>query len=112
MQVARRLFTVDEYYQMAQAGILGAEDRVELIEGEILEMAAIGSRHAACVDRLNYGFAWLMAGQVIVRIQNPIYLNARSASQPDLTLLRFRPDFYPVAFPTFVLAVDAIFGAE
>ena len=98
-QVARRLFTVHEYYQMAQAGILSEDDRVELIEGEIIEMAAIGSRHAACVDRLNHFFSGHTAGQAIVRIQNPIHINVRSEPQPDLALLRFRPDFYAAAHP-------------
>jgi hypothetical protein len=54
VQPHRRLFTVEEPYRMAEAGILSADERVELIEGEIVALAAIGSRHAACVDRLNY----------------------------------------------------------
>ena len=99
VQVARRLFTVHEYYQMAQAGILSEEDRVELIEGELIEMAAIGSRHAACDDRLNHFFSGHTVGQAIVRIQNPIHINERSEPQPDLALLRFRPDFYAAAHP-------------
>ena len=52
VELKRRRFTVHDYYAMADAGILHEDDRVELIEGEIIEMAAIGSRHAACVDRL------------------------------------------------------------
>jgi len=99
VQVSRRLFTVDEYYQMAQAGILSEDDRVELIEGEIIEMAAIGSRHAACVDRLTQMFVVHVAGRAIVRIQNPIHLSERSEPQPDLALLRARPDFYAAGHP-------------
>ena len=52
-QVARRLFTTDEFHRMAETGILAEDDRLELIEGEIVRMSPIGSRHAACVDRLN-----------------------------------------------------------
>ena len=50
IHVVRHLFTVDEYYKMAQAGILHEDDRVELLEGEIVEMAPIGSRHAALCE--------------------------------------------------------------
>ncbi len=52
-QLARRWFTVGEYNRMAETGILTEDDRVELIEGEIVEISPIGSRHAACVNRLN-----------------------------------------------------------
>jgi len=44
---------VSEYHEMAEAGILGEDDRVELIEGEVTEMAPIGRRHSGCVNRLN-----------------------------------------------------------
>lgn len=97
--VCRRLFTVDEYYLMAQAGILHEDDRVELIEGEIIEMAAIGSRHAACVDRLTQLFVGRVGGRAIVRVQNPIRLSQRTEPQPDLALLRPRPDFYAAGHP-------------
>ena len=99
LQVARRLFTVDEYYQMAAAGILHEDDRVELIEGEILQMAAIGSRHAGCVNRLTQFFVLHVAGQAVVTIQNPIRLNTRSEPEPDMTLLTPRPDFYAAGHP-------------
>jgi Uma2 family endonuclease len=99
VQLTRRLFTVHEYHQMGQAGILSEDDRVELIEGEIVQMASIGSRHAACVDRLTQLFVMKVAGRAIVRVQNPIILNEYSEPQPDLALLRPRPDFYASAHP-------------
>ncbi len=99
VQVVRRLFTVDEYYKMAQAGILHEDDRLELIEGEIVEMAAIGSRHAGCVNRIAQVFYARLGGRAIVSVQNPIRLSERSEPQPDLTLLRPRPDFYSTAHP-------------
>ena len=99
LEVTRRLFTVDEYYQMAAAGILHEDDRVELIAGEILQMAAIGSRHAGCVDRLTRFFVLHVADQAIVRIQNPIRLNNLSEPQPDMSLLTPRPDFYTAGHP-------------
>ena len=56
----KRLFTRDEYYALANAGILKPEDRVELIEGEIYRMTPIGNRHAKCVNRLVDSFAPLI----------------------------------------------------
>ncbi len=87
-QQAPHLFTVDELYRMLETGILSEDARVELIEGEIVDMAAIGIPHAACVDRLNRFLNRLLPEDVIVRVQNPIYLNQRSQPQPDLALLR------------------------
>ena len=98
-QVIRRRFTVNEYYLMAQAGILHEDDRVELLEGEIVEMAAIGSRHAACVKRLNRILSEGLGGRAIVGIQDPVRLGEHSEPQPDLTLLRPRPDFYSESHP-------------
>ncbi len=98
-QVMKRLFTVTEYYQMAKAGIFSEDDRVELIEGEVVEMAPIGSRHAACVDRLNRLFSEWAGGHVIVRVQSPIRLGQYSEPQPDLALLQPRDDFYARAHP-------------
>lgn len=92
-------FTVEEYHRMADAGIFTEDDRVELIEGEVVEMAAIGSRHAACVDRLNRAFARTGGERVIVRVQNPITLGLRSEPEPDLVLARFRDDFYEAGHP-------------
>ena len=99
LQLLRRAFTVDEYHRMVQAGILQEDDRVELLEGEILEMAPIGSRHAACVDRLNQLFSNRVRKRAIVRVQNPIGMGERSEPQPDLTLVRPRADFYSQSHP-------------
>jgi Uma2 family endonuclease len=54
--VVKKLFTVDEYHRMGEAGIFTEDDRVELIQGEIIQMSPIGNRHVVCVDRANYGF--------------------------------------------------------
>ena len=82
---------------MMEAGILSESDHVELIDGEVIEMSPIGSRHAACVDRLNKLLNKL--DQVIVRVQNPIRLDDFSEPQPDITLLRARDDFYAQGHP-------------
>lgn len=97
--VLRRRFTVEEFHRMAQAGILAEDDRVELLHGELVEMTPIGSRHAACVNRLNRLFSRQMGERVLVSVQNPIRLGELSEPQPDLMLLRPRPDDYAQAHP-------------
>lgn len=94
-----RRFTVEEYYRMAEAGILKEDDRVELIEGEIVEMSPIGRVHAGIVDRLTHLFVTRVGDVAQVRIQNPLRLDERSEPEPDLTLLVPRPDFYTSGHP-------------
>lgn len=85
---------------MAEAGILSEDDRVELIEGEIIEMSPIGSRHAACIDRLSTLLHRLPGLAAIVRVQSPIRLDQYSEPQPDIAVLRPREDFYSRSHPT------------
>lgn len=97
---ARRCFTVKDYYRMAEAGILTEDDRVELIEGEILEMSPIGSRHAACISELSELATERVGRTVIVRVQSPIDLGEGSEPQPDIALLKRRAHRYRDAHPT------------
>ena len=99
VQLLRRRFTVHEYHQMGQVGILADDDRVELLEGEIFEMAPIGSRHQAVVDRLTNLFATRVGDSAVVRVQGPVRLAGDSEPQPDLLLLQPRADFYASAHP-------------
>jgi Uma2 family endonuclease len=96
---ARRLFTVREYHRMVKAGILREDDRVELVNGEILLMAPIGSRHMACVNNFTERFVLGLAGRAIVSVQNSVRLSSGSEPQPDLALLRPRRDRYEYAVP-------------
>ena len=98
--VAPRRFTVDEYYRMAEAGILGPEDRVELIDGEIVKMSPIGPLHAAVVRRLNAVLSKSLAGRFIVSIQSPIRLSNASEPEPDVAVVQLRADSYASAHPT------------
>jgi len=98
-ELQRRRFTADEYHRMAEAGVLRADDRVELVDGEIVEMTPIGSRHAACVDRLMVLLQRCAEGRDILRVQGPIRLDAHSEPQPDLAVLKRRADFYASAHP-------------
>ena len=109
MQVQRRRFSVAEYEQLIAIGVLCEDERVELIEGEILEMNPIGTRHAAAVDRLTALFFGTFGGRCNIRGQNPIQLPPRSEPQPDLALLRPRADYYAAAHPT---AADTLLVVE
>jgi Uma2 family endonuclease len=91
--------TVDDYHKMGAIGILSEEDRVEMIEGEVIDMAPIGSAHAACVRYLLHAFAPQLANAATLDIQNPLQLDEHSEPQPDLMLLKPRPDFYLRAHP-------------
>jgi Uma2 family endonuclease len=95
----RHRFTVEDYHRMAEAGILGEDDRVELIEGEIVEMPPLGSGHAGTVNRLTRLFGRSLGDRAVVAIQNAVRIGDLSEPQPDVALLRPRPDFYGDAHP-------------
>jgi Uma2 family endonuclease len=101
----RHRFTVDEYLRMGEVGILHEDDRVELIEGEIIEMAPIGSGHAARVDEIAALLTRATGPGIKISVQNPLHLGQHSAPQPDLMILPQRPDRYVGALPT---AVDVL----
>lgn len=90
MELQRYRFTVDEYHKMGDAGIFTEDDRVELIDGEILKMSPINRPHAVCVDVLNMLLVPSVVGRAIVRVQGPIFVDEGSEPQPDLALLRPR----------------------
>jgi len=92
-------FTVDEYHRMAEAGVFHEDDRVELIDGQVVEMTPIGPRHAGCVNRLNGLLSRLGGGGVTLSIQNPVLLGERREPQPDVTVLRHRADGYAARHP-------------
>jgi Uma2 family endonuclease len=96
----RHRLTVAEYYRMGETGILAPDARVELIDGEVIDMPPIGSPHAGTVDYIAGVFRLACGGQAIVRVQNPVFLDMHSEPQPDVALLRPRPDFYRSSHPT------------
>lgn len=97
---ARRRFTADEYHRMAEAGILHEDDRLELMDGDIIEMAAAGSRHVACVNDLTRWSVTHVGNRAIVSVQNPVRLSSGREPEPDVVLLRPRPDRYRGSLPT------------
>ena len=94
IETTKKLFTVDEYYRMADAGIFAPEDRVELIEGEIIKMSPIGLRHAAAVTRATDFFTFMFRGKAVVQIQSPVRLDVHNEPVPDVALLKYRTDYY------------------
>ncbi len=99
VQLLRRKFTVEQYHKMADLGVLAEDERVELIRGEIIEMSPIGTRHAACVKRLNRLFDRKLGDRVLIGVQDPVVLDDTSEPQPDVALLRPREDFYEARHP-------------
>jgi len=100
VQVQRRRFSVAEYEQLIAIGVLCEDERVELIEGELLAMSPFGSRHAGTVNRLNALLFDALRGRVLLSLHDPIQLPPTSEPQPDVALLRPRADFYTASHPT------------
>lgn len=105
----RRRFSVDEFHRMAEAGILAREEHVELIEGELVMMSPMGSRHAAGVSRLSALLLPPLLGRALVRVQLPIRLDPRTEPEPDLAVARPRPDHFASEHPG---AVDLLLLIE
>ena len=98
MDRVRHRVTVADFHKMSEAGIFLEDDRIELIEGEMVDMAPIGSRHAGMVNKLNRLFS-AVGGQALVSTQNPLRLDPYSEPEPDLMLLKPRADYYAEAHP-------------
>ena len=98
-ELVRHKFKRQDYYHLQEVGVLQPGDRVELIQGEIIQMSPISSLHAAHVKRLNYLFAQKFGNQVLIGVQDPVILDDYSEPQPDIALLRPREDFYAAGHP-------------
>ena len=109
VEIHRHRFTVEDFAHMGEAGIFATDDRVELIDGEIREMAPIGPPHAAIVDRLAELLLGRLAGKVNVRIQNPIRLGRFTEPLPDPVVARRRADYYAGRHPE---AADVLLVVE
>ena len=97
--LTRHKLTVDDYYRMVDAGILGEDDRVELIDGEIIDMAPIGVGHASVVSRITRALVIACGDRAVVSVQNPVRLDDSNEPQPDFAVLRPRVDFYETRHP-------------
>jgi Uma2 family endonuclease len=97
--ILRHRITVDEYYRMAEVGILPPDARVELIEGEIIDMPPIGTGHGGTVMQLNELLRDAARGRAQVLVQSEIRLSDISEPQPDFALVKPRADFYKKKHP-------------
>src|ERR1700751_3466297 len=97
--VPRHRLTVEEYHRLGEVGILGNEDRVELLDGQLVDMSPIGPRHALAVDALNELLLMAVAGRAGVRVQNPIELDGRTELHPDVAVVRRPWRGHPNAHP-------------
>ena len=109
VELTRRLWSVDEYQRMVDTGILTSRDRVELVHGEIIQMAPIGHRHAAAVAALVALFNRRLEDRVVVWSQGSLPLPPRSMPEPDVLILEPRADYYREAAPR---AADVLLAVE
>jgi Uma2 family endonuclease len=98
-EIKRRRFTADEYQRMGQTGILSEDDRVELIDGEIVAMSPIGPRHNAAVNRANRALMMAVGSRAIVQVQGSVRLDLYYEPNPDVVLLQPRADDYASRLP-------------
>lgn len=94
------LLTVDEYERMCELGIIDADSRIELLDGEMVKMAAIGSKHASVTVRLTDLLVPRCGQQALVVVANPLRLRPRSEPEPDLMIVHRRADYYVSGHPT------------
>lgn len=92
-------FTVWDYHRMTEADLFHENPRVELIQGQIIDMAPIGSPHFGMVNRLTRLLVPLVSARGLVSVQNPVRLDPRSEPQPDVAILKPRADDYETGVP-------------
>ncbi|MEM7367705.1 MAG: Uma2 family endonuclease [Bacteroidota bacterium] len=98
MALIRRKFTVADYHTMIKVGILHEDERVELIRGNMICMSPKGSKHSACISRIQEALVSL-GKEILTRYQEPITLSDHSEPEPDVALVKRQPDYYVAAHP-------------
>ena len=96
----RHRISVEHYYRMAEAGLFAPDERVELIDGEIVDMPPMGTRHAAKLSRLVEILSAAVGDRGIVRVQLPLRLGDASEPQPDIAVVVPRADYYEQHHPS------------
>ena len=96
----RHAFTVNEWHRMGDAGLFGDSARMELLDGEVIEMSPIGSAHASCVARLNLLLLYAVGSRALIFPENPVVLDDYSEPQPDIAVLAPHREGYSRVHPT------------
>lgn len=92
--ITRKLFTFDDCLRMAETGVLSPEERVELINGDLLVVRPAGPRHGAAIDRTADAMRERLRGKALIRAQGTVVLDVHAAPLPDIALLKPRDDYY------------------
>lgn len=92
-------WTTAEYHRLIEIGVLSSEDKIELLDGQIVEMSPAGNYHAACIEFLGDELKHLLPEHFMVRRQNPVVLANNSEPEPDLAIVKYRKDYYALAHP-------------
>jgi Uma2 family endonuclease len=108
-EITKKLFTVEEYHRMGEAGILREGDRIELIDGEVIQMSPIGHKHVVCVTRVTTSFIRTFESRAVVGPGSPVRLSKWTEPEPDIVVFKPRADFYAEKRPT---AEDIFFIVE
>jgi len=98
-EVMKRLINVDEYYKMAEVGILKPDERLELINGEIYKIGRVSNKHASILKKVTSFLIGLLADSVIVSVRHPVRIDSNNEPEPDISILKFREDYYSSAHP-------------
>jgi Uma2 family endonuclease len=96
---AEKHFTIDEYHRLTELGFFSEDDRVELIEGKIITMAAKGTNHTVCCTKLLRELSQLLGDRATLRCQDPILLRSNSEPEPDFAIVKDRDDEYLSSHP-------------
>jgi Uma2 family endonuclease len=107
--ITRKLFNIEEYHRLIELGFLTENDKIELIRGELMQMAAKGTTHSSCTSSVVNELAVLLSKRAIVRGQEPILLPPNSEPEPDVVIARYRADRYSSKHPS---VEDIILVAE
>lgn len=97
--VTPKSWTTAEYHRLIEIGVLSSEDKIELLDGQIVEMSPAGNYHAACIDYIGHYLAQIFGEKYWIRRQNPVVLNNNSEPEPDLAIVKYRKDYYAKAHP-------------
>jgi Uma2 family endonuclease len=95
-----KCFSIEEYHHLIELGFFREGDRIELIRGDIIQMAAKGMLHSVCCTKLNQALTPLLAQKALLRCQDPIVLPSASEPEPDFAIVRNREDEYILGHPT------------